>query len=110
MIPVASTDCVSMYTQNVSANHRKLVVTLATPVLISTSRNTGGKPPGGAPDASDASCGTASAPPSRTAPAPASSLTRKRLIRAADIRQGIFDGIPRALTTGTHRLVRVSSL
>ncbi|KJL29859.1 hypothetical protein RS83_01430 [Microbacterium oxydans] len=36
MIPVASTDWVSMYTQNVSANQRKLVVTLAINVLTST--------------------------------------------------------------------------
>ena len=36
MMPVASTDCVSMYTQNVSANHRKLVVMFASAVLTST--------------------------------------------------------------------------
>ncbi len=36
MRPVARTDLVSRYAQNVSANQRKLVVTLATAVLIST--------------------------------------------------------------------------
>ncbi|GLU88393.1 hypothetical protein Agsp01_06480 [Agromyces sp. NBRC 114283] len=36
MMPVASTDSVSRYTQKVSANQRKLVVTLATIVFTST--------------------------------------------------------------------------
>ena len=36
MMPVASTDRVSRYTQNVSANQRNDVVTLATAVLTST--------------------------------------------------------------------------
>ncbi len=36
MMPVASTDRVSRYTQKVSANHRKLVVTFASAVLTST--------------------------------------------------------------------------
>jgi hypothetical protein len=39
MTPVASTDLVSRYTQNVSANHRKLVVTFAAAVLTSTWKN-----------------------------------------------------------------------
>ena len=46
MIPVASTDCVSMYTQKVSANHRKLVVMFASAVLTSTWMNVR-MPPGG---------------------------------------------------------------
>src|SRR5688572_17836391 len=36
MMPVARMDWVSMYTQNVSANHRKLVVMFAIAVLTST--------------------------------------------------------------------------
>ncbi|MNR59557.1 hypothetical protein D3C85_1808350 [compost metagenome] len=36
IIPVANTDFVSRYTQNVSANHKKLVVTFAISVLIKT--------------------------------------------------------------------------
>ena len=36
IIPVASTDFVSRYTQNTSANHRKLIVTLAMSELIRT--------------------------------------------------------------------------
>ena len=46
MTPVASTDSVSMYTQKVSANQRKLVVTLAIIVLASTWTNVR-MPPGG---------------------------------------------------------------
>ncbi|WP_166983221.1 hypothetical protein [Paramicrobacterium fandaimingii] len=38
MIPVASIECVSRYTQYVSANHRKLVVMFAAPVFTSTWR------------------------------------------------------------------------
>ena len=56
MMPVASTDCVSRYTQKVRANHRKLVVTFASAVFTSTWMNVrmppgGGRPGARAPDA-----------------------------------------------------------
>ena len=57
MMPVASTDRVSRYTQNVSANHRKLVVTFATAVLTSTPRNVR-MPPAGV---RESPCGAAGA-------------------------------------------------
>ena len=42
MTPVATTERVSRYTQNVSANHRNELVTPVTSVLTSSRRNTGG--------------------------------------------------------------------
>ena len=44
MTAVATTDRVSRYTQNVSANHRNVLVTPLMSVLTSSRRKTGGRP------------------------------------------------------------------
>ncbi|BAJ73957.1 transcriptional regulator [Microbacterium testaceum StLB037] len=56
-MPVARTERVSRYTQKVSANHRKLVVTLAAAVFTRTARNVR-FPPTGAPAAVAAEVGS----------------------------------------------------
>ncbi len=80
MMPVASTDCVSMYTQKVSANQRKLVVTFAMSVFTRTFTNAlfaRGSPGATAPLSSRA-CSAE----------PAVSVTDASVITATDIRQG----------------------
>ena len=81
MMPVASTDRVSRYTQNVSANQRKLVVTFAIIVFASTCTNMRMPPGGGA---------TVVAPCTSDPFNP--SDTQVRLTRPSDIRNPPPDG------------------
>ena len=82
MMPVASTERVSRYTQNVSANQRKLVVTFAIIVFTSTWTNMR-MPPGGGVTAGD---GDAPVAVSGTSDPLNSSDTQARITAASDIR------------------------
>src|SRR5690554_3482019 len=85
MMPVASTDSVSMYTQKVSANHRKLVVTFAAAVLTRTCRNVRSPPGGASRERAAPSAAPLSAAPPSTAGAVSDSMSGRR---SSDIPRG----------------------
>ena len=85
-MPVASTERVSRYTQNVSANQRKLVVTFAIIVLTSTCTKVRMPPGGGVTGAAPVAGVVLTGAASCTSCPCCCSVTDARITTAPDIR------------------------